>query len=1192
MAQDKKILVSVGTVLILVLLTLLVVTGLPEEAMEKEVPLGRGVVVESVVEGSALDRAGVLPGDILRGWERLPNPPANRKGASGALESIFDWMWMEEEQGPRGEIRLIGERNGDSKTFFVPLGFGAARVRPQFTDSVLTHYLEGLALIDADQKERAIDSWQEAAEKARSEISSGDDKCWLLLEASEYIRRRLRDPVRSQVLFESVLGQAQHLTARLSALRGLGKSYRDQRKPKEAKISFESALKTLQETGNEGLVFASILVNLASVARWQGDPLLAVELEERAYSIRRREAPGSLEVGQSLINLGGMAMERGNWEEAEAHLSDALVIQRALAPDSLQEAAILINLGGIAWRRGDYLASEGLLIDALRIRHSQRPESLAVATVLSLLGNVAQDQGSWRLAFDRHSEALRLRQAHAPDGKEVAESFTNLGVVYHTTGDLIQAEAKYRSAIDILAKVAPKSTDLATALSNLATVALDRGHLERARDLFVQAFEIRERLAPSSPDLAVGLSYLGEVSHRMGDLEAARDYFKRALQIRELQAPDSMPVAQSLHDVGMLALEMGELLHASEHLRRALEIRQARAPLSLATAKSLHSVGELESALDNLDSALSYFRQALALCQQVAPGSLEEAETLHGIGRVLQEQGLRSSALDMYLAALRALSIQFQRLGGSYTQKALFRSHYKDYYRRAIELLLRLGDDRKAFEVLERWRAQSFLTLVSERGVDLPSESDPELELERQRLSAQYDRVQRELADLDESNEAPRIEELLRRLRGLRDSLDEIASKMRVSGTTRGTWHASETLDFDGVREALDPGTVLLSYFVMEEQTLLFVLGADGQLTLTRLPEGEGTLRRQIQDFRESIDRALPGDTSGALQQVSVLGRRLYRTLIWSIEPTLRSAERILILTDGPLRLLPWSALVRTTEGSNGEPSSDWEYFVEWKPFHTALSATVFAELKRERKGNRGLQVTAFGDPFYPPSRKERESLMGSDAQLRSTIERGLFNWQSLPASREEVESIAALFPPGRAATFLGQEATEEAVKGVRFDPRLGSGILHVAAHARLDDRLPQNSALVLSLPRTLDEEQDNGLLQVWEIYEEMRLDADLVVLSACETALGKDLGGEGQIGLTLAFESAGARSVMASLWKVKDRATSELMTHFYRHLQEGLSKDRALQAAQIEMIRGSNGLMDSTVPYNWAAFQIDGDWR
>jgi CHAT domain-containing protein len=205
---------------------------------------------------------------------------------------------------------------------------------------------------------------------------------------------------------------------------------------------------------------------------------------------------------------------------------------------------------------------------------------------------------------------------------------------------------------------------------------------------------------------------------------------------------------------------------------------------------------------------------------------------------------------------------------------------------------------------------------------------------------------------------------------------------------------------------------------------------------------------------------------------------------------------------------------------------------------------------------------------------------------------RGGFGFGSLPSSREEVESIAGLYP-GSSREFLGEEATEERAKSIGRDVRY----LHFACHGLIDERFPLNSALVLSIPANLGRGQDNGLLQAWEIFEHMGLDADLVTLSACETALGKELGGEGLLGLTQAFQYAGARSVLASLWGVADESTAMLMKGFYGYLKAGKAKADALRMAQIDLIKAKAGTQTLgrapiSHPFYWAAFQLIGDWR
>jgi CHAT domain-containing protein len=255
---------------------------------------------------------------------------------------------------------------------------------------------------------------------------------------------------------------------------------------------------------------------------------------------------------------------------------------------------------------------------------------------------------------------------------------------------------------------------------------------------------------------------------------------------------------------------------------------------------------------------------------------------------------------------------------------------------------------------------------------------------------------------------------------------------------------------------------------------------------------------------------------------------------------------------------------------------------------------TLRAAAAEPRRAADPLRLVAFADPKYPKS-------VTADGEVRDAAHRSLgpglrgFNWAALPYTRREVERIAKVYPQAR--LYLGEEATEERAKSVGRDAR----VVHFATHSYIDDRTPLDSALVLTIPDELPAGRDNGLLQVWEIFEGLRLDADLVVLSSCESALGRELNGEGLIGLTRAFQYAGARSVVATLWSVSDQVTAELMARFHRHYAAGLPKDEALRQAQIELIRkpvrittanGQTVETDASAPFFWAAFQLFGDRR
>jgi CHAT domain-containing protein len=337
---------------------------------------------------------------------------------------------------------------------------------------------------------------------------------------------------------------------------------------------------------------------------------------------------------------------------------------------------------------------------------------------------------------------------------------------------------------------------------------------------------------------------------------------------------------------------------------------------------------------------------------------------------------------------------------------------------------------------------------------------------------------------------------------------------------------------------------------------------------VVRIPAGRRQLGDEVAIFRSLLLRGR--DAPVVEEALLAQGRRLYTLLVAPAAPAIAGAGRVLISPDGPLHILPFSALVR--------PGPAPSYLAAWKPIHTVLSATLAAELQRGRRERRDPgPLVIFADPLY--RRPAPGAARASGQPPLALYRQGLL---PLSGAREEARSLARLYGGGT-RVYTGALATEEQAKHLPAAPR----VLHFATHALLDLRSPLDSALALAAPGPGS--QENGLLQAWEIFEQVRLDADLVTLSACETGLGRDAAGEGLIGLTRAFQYAGARSVLASLWAVSDRSTAELMERFYTLLRAGRPKDAALAEAQRELINSGGPFAH---PYHWAAFELTGDWK
>ncbi len=1113
-----------------------------------------GVIVESVGATSVLAVAGVRAGDMLLSWERTSGPLLEPESSKGHFASILDWYWVVSEQSPRGVIRLVVERRGDHIRLDVPVGDWEANLRPKMSERMLEAYSREEALIEAGKYTEASMLWQSIGNLALS--VSDEDLCyWIRLRAAKTLSGAKRWEEAYSVLQNSLSGQesneCQALT--LSAIAQLKENLAQY---DDAEQLFEAVLDIYRSLWGRSLHVAEALEDFGRIHYLSSDFEIARRIWHESLQIREDLAPQSLVLARSLRNLGLIAEKKDDLDLADSYQNRALEIANRLAPRSTGVAKILTNKGNIAFKRGNSADSTNFYEQALAIHQEVAPETLATASCLNNLGVLARNRGDFEKASDYHRQALKIRKREAPASTALAASYTNLGLIANNREELEAATGYLTKALKIFEKLAPDSLNTAATLNNLGIVARKQGRVDRARECQLRALEIRREQAPQSLAVADSLLNLGNIAADMGGLDSAEKYHREALEIKEAIAPGSAKVGDSLRNLGHIALRRGDP-----------------------------------------GSAKKYLREALCIFTELTPGTFWEARILHDFGKLARQGKQLQLAADYYERSMNALERQIERLGSSQYVKGEFRSQRGVIYREAIEVQLELGQNKNAFLLLERSRAQSFLALLTERDLIFGKDIPPDLELARRRIGTDFDRVTRRMAALDIDRHREELKSFQAELASLQHERSEIAAEVRRNSPRLGALRYPEPLGAEEVRDALDPGSVLLSFSVGQDTTSLFVVSREAGLETHSIPLGEEQLRVEVAAFLDLMPKAgvgLRGSVHAA--DLQKLGGSLFRLLIQPAESTLATAERILLVLDGPLHEIPFGALWRSPSGRRQRA----QYLIEWKPLHAVLSATVYAQLKdrRESPGElrfASLELTAFGDPSYPQSPEMLQQV--TDKRIRSATERGLLSWRDLPSSRDEVKNIAALFPGERVQIYLGKDATEDHVKEKASETR----ILHFATHGYVDPRFPLNSALVLSIPETFNKYRDNGLLQAWEIFEQLRIDADLVVLSSCQSALGHEQRGEGLIGLTRAFQYAGARTVVATLWPVDDQVTAKLMELFYINLRRGTPKDQALRRAQLKLLDGPLNIqsptgqqltMDTTSPYYWASFQIFGDWR
>jgi CHAT domain-containing protein/predicted negative regulator of RcsB-dependent stress response len=644
-----------------------------------------------------------------------------------------------------------------------------------------------------------------------------------------------------------------------------------------------------------------------------------------------------------------------------------------------------------------------------------------------------------------------------------------------------------------------------------------------------------------------------------GDAAAAVAHYRAALEIfKKINQNGFARATTESHLGGALALA-GRFDEAQAAYEQALGL--IGDVVDIKATEMQHDLASLALRRQDLDTAEKWFETALAGRRTLAPGSVWEALSAHGRGVVARRRGRRDEALAFFRQAVEALESQGRRLGGSPQAAAAFRAHFAELYRDLEELLIESGAPEEAFAVFERARARALLALLSHREVGFP-EVPALLERERREADSDYDTFVQELAVRGPAD--PKRAELQRKLEDARHRQDDVRARIRAAAPRLAALRDPTTLDLEGVRRVLGAGALLVSYSLGPRTSRLYAVGpGPDDFEVHDLGQGEPEIRRSVEQLRTAIEKSRV-----LRQELDARSRALGRLLLGPIAEKLGAARRILVVPDGILHALPFSAL--------RIPAAN-RHLIETAPLHVVSSVTLYAQLAGPEGARAAQSVVGFGDPVFPGA----GATPPRDVAATRAVKLGL-RLVPLPAARRELEALRTLSPE-KARLWLGAEATEERAKTVGKDAR----ILHFATHGFTDEEFPLESGLALSTPGTRSAGLDNGLLQAWEIFESLRLDADLVTLSACQTGLGKELAGEGLLGLTWAFQYAGARSVLASLWEVDDASTAELMRRFYGHLGRGRSKAEALRLAQVDLLRQR----PTAAPFFWAGFQLTGEW-
>lgn len=964
---------------------------------------------------------------------------------------------------------------------------------------------------------------------------------------------------------------------------------------------------------------ASALLEIGRVLAASGESQKAGETFLRASGTCRGGGDRSCEAA-ALHLLGRLYATTGRPKEGFEELHTALTIREQLG-DEAGQAETLLELGSLDATRSENARAEESFARSLQLaraagdRHTEGDVLNTRAVMRYGLGDLEQ-------ARELYESALAIRKVIGDEAGQ-GQTTSNLGVLHRSFGEPRRAITYYEDALTVRRQLGA-AQPIANTLHNLGVAHADLGEHERALALFQEALVLWQQSAGRRGE-AFTLQAMGQSYARVGQADKALQHFALCAPIWKAVG-DRRGEAQTLLAAAAIYIARREYPRTLESLARAHEIAaeagyKREAGMALVGRSTVHRLqGDQDAALEDARAAQtllaeigerreegrawaetgaalfdagrageaeSAYREALTRFEDVEDRG-EQASVRARLGRVREAAGDRDEARQHALAALDLIESTRASLNTEGLGLTLFASK-RAFYDDALALFMQRpsanrtsSDEAEAFSISERMRARGLLDLLASGEVAAAPEQAGTLVLERRRLqeliNTKAARLTRLLAD-PRTRTAPAAANARRELDTLLLELDLARTDLRARDPAlAGLAQPTPATLVDVQARVTDPHTTLIELALGRERSFVWAITAN-TYTVFEAP-GRGELERLAREALDALTSAIevasnesPDAQRTRLERARgrfrAAAERLTLLLLTPAAATLQGRTRLVIVADGLLQSLPFAALP-----TPGRPTEALGTSQEVVMLPSASVGIALAARAATRNSSVGTAIAVFADPVF--SSDDTRLAAAARVQMNPDPTR----LPRLRFSRVEADRIARL-APGRTTVWTDFAASRPTVLTRRLSDY---DVIHVAAHAVIDGERPQLSGLVLSQVDRTGRAQD-GLVRLHEIYN-LSLSARVVVLSACRTALGRDVPGEGLIGFARGFLYAGADAVIGTLWPVDDRATAEFMARFYEALVTRRSSPAAaLVAARRAMQRDARWAL----PQHWAAFVLIG---
>ncbi|MEH1868988.1 MAG: CHAT domain-containing protein [Nostoc sp.] len=860
------------------------------------------------------------------------------------------------------------------------------------------------------------------------------------------------------------------------------------------------------------------------------------------------------------------------------------------------EADFLTPLGDEYYRIGEYTKAIEVYQQALKLRRIMggKPKE---ADTLSYIADILKKQGKKQEAINFLNQALDI-QRQIKTRPEEANTLTTLGDVYSSLGAYPESLHVYNQALSLWQIIGNRSSETST-LSNIGDIYRKLQDYPQALNYYQQALSTSQKTGNCNKE-AILLSQISRNYLNSGDYQQAISVGNQALALSGNLEIDEYKLAI---EAGILNIR-AQVKIKQENYSQALEDSQKARKVAQKSGfrdiegKVITVTSEAYASLKQPQKAIQSYQEQLALYSEM--GLLpEQAQSLYNIAKLQRQNKQLPEALTEIDKAIEKIE-NIRKEVVSEDLRTSFFATVQDYYQLKIDILMEMhkkdpskGNDAKALLTSEASRARGLVELLAEANANIREGIKPEL-LERERniqhkLNA-LEQQQLKLVSLP--NTEKQIADIKQQIEKVLNDYQELRTEIRINSPRYAALKFPESLTLKEIQQKiLDENTLLLTYSLGEERSYLWLVSKT-EIHNYELPK-RAEIKEEAKQFHKSLT-IKPGLFNS--QKISNSATKLSQMLLQPVANKL-GKKRLLIVSDGALQYVPFSALpvckdatckVSTPLLANHEiinsPSVSTIAILRSQQQQRKPAPKTLAVLADPVFSKYDTRLSPKGKQYTFPAKVQPNNQNNNIDSLllqRSASELGV-KFTSLPFTGEEAENI-----------FLEPESS---IKALRFDanrafamnPQLSQyRYIHFATHGILNSTNPKLSAVVLSLVNKKGE-AENGYLTLNDIFN-LKLPAELVVLSACETGLGKEVRGEGLVGLTRGFMYAGSPRLVVSLWKVQDQGTSVLMKKFYtKMLRQGLKPAEALRAAQLEMLQSE----EYSAPYYWAAFTLQGEWR